>query len=146
MAKSTRTSETRARIMAAAAALFLEHGYEGATLPAILEAAGVSNGSFFHFFPKKADMAEAICLEALESYFAAVHRAIPFGAQNPELTDVVRRLIGAYLIWTVTEYDAARLAALLRPQMRGEAVLADMGRLNASLEAKVANWVGPLIK
>jgi AcrR family transcriptional regulator len=52
-ARSARGERTRALIFEAAMALFHEGGYEGATMRAIADRAGVSLGSSYHYFPSK---------------------------------------------------------------------------------------------
>ena len=60
---STRTlakgDETRARIHETALALFLEHGYEGTTMRAVAEQAGVSLGNAYYYFASKEHLIQA---------------------------------------------------------------------------------------
>lgn len=61
MAKRTseQAAETREAILAAARKLFAEHGYAGASIALIVEAAGVTKGALFHHFESK----EAVFIE-----------------------------------------------------------------------------------
>ncbi|HEX7049936.1 MAG TPA: TetR family transcriptional regulator [Longimicrobiales bacterium] len=53
-------TETRTQIMDTAEALILDHGYAGTSVEAIVEAAGVTKGAFFHHFRSKMDLARAL--------------------------------------------------------------------------------------
>jgi TetR/AcrR family transcriptional regulator of autoinduction and epiphytic fitness len=54
----------RAAIIAAATALFLEHGYDRTSLTRVAEGAGVSKATLFKQFPTKAELFEAMVLAA----------------------------------------------------------------------------------
>ncbi|MBK8198576.1 MAG: TetR family transcriptional regulator [Acidobacteria bacterium] len=58
MAKRTseQAAETREAILAAARGLFAENGYAGASIAAIVEAAGVTKGALFHHFDSKEEV------------------------------------------------------------------------------------------
>ena len=49
-------SDTRERILAAAARLFHEQGFHATGVATILREAGVNSGSLYHFFPSKEDL------------------------------------------------------------------------------------------
>ena len=55
-------SESRERLLAAAKALILERGYAATTVDAICEKAGLTKGSFYHFYKSK----EVLGLAVLE--------------------------------------------------------------------------------
>lgn len=48
--------ETSARIIEEGLKLFVKHGYEGTTLDAIAQAAGISRRTFFYYFKSKEDV------------------------------------------------------------------------------------------
>lgn len=60
--------DTRDRIVTAAYACFLEKGYEQTSVRMILEKAGVTTGSFYHFFPSKEELFEAVVDVFLTDY------------------------------------------------------------------------------
>ena len=66
----------REELLAAGLAVFDRDGFEGATVAAIRARARASNGSFFHFFGSKKELAGALFLEILERYHTAVVAAI----------------------------------------------------------------------
>ena len=67
---------TRDRILAAAADLFLAAGVENVSVAEVCRAAGVSNGSFFHHFPSKEELALEITLALRREYWDRVLAAM----------------------------------------------------------------------
>jgi len=76
----------REDLLAAGLAVFDRDGFEGATVTAIRTRARASNGSFFHFFGTKKELAGTLFLETLGRYHAAVVAAVdrPCGAREGE--------------------------------------------------------------
>src|SRR5258708_24145328 len=89
-------ARAREDLLAAGLAVFDRDGFEGATVAAIRTRARASNGSFFHFFGSKMELAGTLFLEVLQLYHPAVLAAIhpSFSAQ-----DRISRLIRAHLHW-----------------------------------------------
>ena len=67
---------TRDRILAAATDLFLAAGVENVSVAEVCRAAGVSNGSFFHHFPSKEELALEITLALRREYWDRVLAAM----------------------------------------------------------------------
>jgi AcrR family transcriptional regulator len=63
--QADRTAATRAALVAAARALFAEHGYAQIGTERVVQAAGVSRGALYHQFADKAELFAAV-LEAVE--------------------------------------------------------------------------------
>lgn len=61
---------TRERLVAAAEALILGHGYAGTSLDDLLRATGLTKGAFFHHFRSKAELARAVVERYAESDYA----------------------------------------------------------------------------
>ena len=66
----------REDLLAAGLAVFDRDGFDGATVAAIRTRARASNGSFFHFFASKKQLAGTLFLEVLQRYHAAILAAI----------------------------------------------------------------------
>lgn len=66
---------SRARIIAVAAPLFAEHGYEGASIRDIAQAAGMTTASLYYHFSGKDDLFVAVHARALGAVADAVARA-----------------------------------------------------------------------
>jgi TetR/AcrR family transcriptional regulator, transcriptional repressor for nem operon len=62
---SHRKAETRQRIVAAAAALFREHGIDGVGVDAIMREAGLTHGGFYLHFASKEALIGAVSAESL---------------------------------------------------------------------------------
>lgn len=60
--------ETREVILKAATKVFFENGYEKTSVKMILEEADIVTGSFYHFFPSKEILFEAVVEEFLKDY------------------------------------------------------------------------------
>ena len=68
---STRGEQTRQRIVEAALRLFRENGYERTTMRAIADAAGVSVGNAYYYFPSKQHLVQAYYAQSQEEHAAA---------------------------------------------------------------------------
>ena len=77
--RQVRAELTRERILAAAAHVFVEHGYAAGTTNRIAERAGISIGSLYQYFPNKA----AILAELLVRH---VDRAVSTPADQLDLS------------------------------------------------------------
>lgn len=78
-----RKGETRARLLAAAAAVFAERGVEGASVDAIAEAAGRTSGALYGHFGSK----EGLLLELLETWRSEVVASIRADLRTADTLD-----------------------------------------------------------
>lgn len=76
--------ETLRRITDAGVCLFIEKGFEGATVEEIAAAAGISRRTFFHYFESKDDILLSLQSDVGELFAAEVRRA-PSGSTPFEL-------------------------------------------------------------
>lgn len=74
--RARKRRQTRERIVAAALALFLEHGYEATTIDAIADAADIARRTFFHYFDGKEAIIAALHGDAEEAFRRAL-AAVP---------------------------------------------------------------------
>jgi AcrR family transcriptional regulator len=72
MTKAEQSLETRDRILDVSRELFAAHGYEATGVALICETAGVSKGAFYHHFPRKQAVLEAIFSNWLGSLEASL--------------------------------------------------------------------------
>jgi AcrR family transcriptional regulator len=74
-----RADRARDRLLAAAERVFLDRGYNGATVSDIVTAAGVSRASFYIYFPSKRDVFLALGVDSLNATTAwrRAVRAVP---------------------------------------------------------------------
>src|SRR5947209_19167498 len=59
------TKENKSRIVAAAAQLFREHGFEGVGVAELMHAAGLTHGGFYNHFDSKRQLEEEVCALSL---------------------------------------------------------------------------------
>src|SRR3984885_6484044 len=132
----------RQDLLAAGLVVFDRDGFEGATVAAIRTRARASNGSFFHCFGSKKELAGTLFLEVLRAYHAAMLAAI-----DPDLgaPDGIGRLVHAHLDWVVNNRREARyLFEISRSEWTEEvrdAQRTQSARLGDGIEA----WRAPLI-
>ena len=114
MPRQARAAETRARILTAARQVFADRGYAAGTTNRIAEAAGLSVGSLYQYFPNK----DAILVELVRDHI-------------DDGTDVILAAAEPYVTTPASERD---LAALVRAVVRAMvAVHADDRRLHRVL-------------
>src|SRR5512139_1478160 len=121
---------TRDKLLDAAAAVFLEHGYSKASMDQVRQAAGVSNGSLYHHFPTKAELADALYVQTLHDFHGALLAAIK-GDADAEAG--VKGMVRAYIGWVVRHPDRAALLHKLRRE--GDITDASAGISAANAEA-----------
>jgi AcrR family transcriptional regulator len=132
----------REDLLAAGLAVFDLDGFEGATVAAIRTRARASNGSFFHFFGSKKELAGTLFLEILARYHAAVTVAVDerYGAREG-----VARLIRAHLEWVVTSRREARYLFEISRSEWTEEIRGAQRAQNSRLTEAVERWRAPLV-
>lgn len=66
--KMAKGKETRERILSAAKRIMANKGYVGAGVDEIMQEAGVGKSSFYHFFPSKVALGEAVLDEYVQEF------------------------------------------------------------------------------
>ncbi len=145
---ATKALGTKAAILEAAKSLFWDHGYESTSPRTIQDACGVGQGSFYHHFRTKKELAEAALTdvaheleESLEEIFKDDKR--PFNQLNDYLTTPRIPLKGCKIGRYAYE-DSIHIEELRRPmeayfdKLEEKIVaaldkLADEGRLDLSI-------------
>lgn len=102
----------RGEILAAAERIFVEHGYEGATIRKIAEAVGLSSTALYMHFREKSEILQEICQAAFEKMMV-VNKSIVAEATPPDVR--LRRLVEAYVQFGFDNPNAYRLIYLTRP-------------------------------
>src|ERR1700712_922841 len=133
----------REDLLAAGLAVFDRDGFEGATVAAIRTRARAANGSFFHFFGSKKELAGTLFLEILGRYHASVRAGVaePCGAQEG-----VRRLIHAHLDWVVNNRREARYLFEISRSEWTEEVRGAQREQNSRLAEAVERWRAPRLE
>ncbi|MGY3494298.1 TetR/AcrR family transcriptional regulator [Bradyrhizobium sp. USDA 4502] len=137
------TTQTRERILAAGLHLIDERGYEAATVAAIRTRAGVSNGSFFHFFDSKETLARDLFLDAIRAYHQAMLRSI---RDDAGAADGVGALVRTHIAWVTTNRPRARF---LFEQARSEwfqGIVDPLRAENTIYGQELDRWRLPLVE
>jgi AcrR family transcriptional regulator len=133
----------REDLLSAGLAVFDRDGFEGATVAAIRTRARASNGSFFHFFGSKKELAGTLFLEILGRYHAAVLAGV---AESCGAQEGVKRLIIAHLDWVVNNRREARyLFEISRSEWTDE-VRGAQREQNSRLAQAIERWRAPLLE
>lgn len=127
----------RDRILAAATNLFLSEGVETVSVAEICRAAGVSNGSFFHHFPSKDELALEIAVALRREYWDYLLAVMePCGDAMEGVANVIRAAFEYHRLYP-DRYRLSRSDDAL--WMRGkEQRLRDD---NAPYRARAARWI-----
>ncbi len=99
-------SSTVDRILEVALEAFRAHGYAGASMNALRREAGVSNGSLYHHFPSRADLAARLLLDGMTD---CQHQVLDVLAAASEAQDGLRGVVERQLAWVEDHVDLARL-------------------------------------
>lgn len=102
----------RAEILEAAERIFVEHGYEGATIRKIADEVGLSSTALYMHFADKGEILLQICRDAFDMLLASVRELATLDAP-PEVR--LRRMIEAYIDFGFAQPNAYRLIYLTRP-------------------------------
>ena len=136
------STTVRDDLLAAGLTVFERDGFEGATVAAIRNLARISNGSFFHFFGSKKELAGTLFLEILQRYHASMVAALD---PNVGAREGIARLIRAHLDWVVNNRREARFLFEISRAEWGEEVRDAQRGANARLAEGVERWRSPLI-
>lgn len=98
MVLQDRAKATREAIIAGAAAVFEEHGYGGASLTQVSEAAKVTKGALYFHFQSKEELAKAVIEE--QHRIVLAESELILAEQRPALTTIILlcRMFGLHLV------------------------------------------------
>lgn len=105
------TEQRRSEIIASALACFTEAGFFATTMEDIRRRAGVSNGSVYHHFKSKEQLAAAVYLTGVAEYQAGLMERL--GACR-EAHEGIRAIVGYHLHWVRDHTDWARYLLRMR--------------------------------
>jgi AcrR family transcriptional regulator len=135
---------TRAAILDAALACFVESGYEQTTIAAIRQRSGVSNGALFHHFPTKEAIADALYVEAMASFQEGLWELLRRKPRS--LRAAARGTISHQLRWTEEHEDRARFLYARGHLDWDSPAGAELVELNRDLAAAYRDWMAPLVE
>jgi AcrR family transcriptional regulator len=151
--KAWEQEQRKQRIVEIAEAVFFKAGYDGATLPAIAEAAGYNKRTLYLYFKDKRDIFLAVVLRGLEGLREALEHALEgevpdagglrelataffdFSMNHPEYLDLIMVYESRYFIYHDRDASADPDSHLERCQQVSD----EMARLvTAAIEAGMA--------
>jgi AcrR family transcriptional regulator len=135
-------ARAREDLLAAGLAVFDRDGSEGATVAAIRTRARASNGSFFHFFGSKKELAGTLFLEVLQRYHAAILAAVDASMSAEQ---GIGRLIRAHLDWVVNNRREARYLFEISRSDWADDIRDAQRAQNSRLAEGIESWRAPLI-
>lgn len=75
-------AQNRERIIAVAAKLFRERGFDGIGVAELMKSAGLTHGGFYGHFASKEDLMAKACIQAMAGSLAALHEAAKAGGPD----------------------------------------------------------------
>jgi AcrR family transcriptional regulator len=136
--------DTRTRVLDAALACFIESGYERTTIALIRERSGVSNGALFHHFATKEAIADALYVDAMESFQEGLWELL--GRRPRSLRVAVRDGISHQLDWIEDNEDRARFLYMRGHLDWDSPAGAQLHELNRNLAQAYRDWIAPLVE
>lgn len=118
----------RAEILHAAEHVFIEYGYEGATIRRIAEAVGVSSTALYMHFSDKSEIVLEICAGQVARLVAA-NTELRDRAMDP--VERVRAMLAAYMTFAREHPDAYRLVFCAPPHRIGRGPREQLAGLGA---------------
>lgn len=171
MARNKHPEETAARILSAAARLFLEKGYDRTSLQDIIQQTGLSKGAIYHHFSSKEAIFEAICTQVGQKNAArfakirdderltgaeklqAVFRSAILDPAQKEVLDIVPFLLDhpRYLAMQLREIMTLSVPEYIQPILEqgmadGTLAIQDPQALGEALMVLVGIWLHPTLQ
>lgn len=103
--KCSRNPERRRQIIQAALACFNETGFVNTTMEDICTRSGASNGSVYHHFKSKDQLAASVYLEGIIDYQAGMTSEL---AKHPEAREGIYAIVRYHLNWASEHAEWAR--------------------------------------
>jgi AcrR family transcriptional regulator len=135
-------ARAREDLLAAGLAVFDRDGFEGATVAAIRTRARASNGSFFHFFGSKKELAGTLFVDVLRHYHAAILAAVDVSMSAEQ---GIGCLIHAHLDWVVNSRREARYLFEISRSDWADDVRDAQRAQNSQLAEGIESWRAPLV-
>jgi AcrR family transcriptional regulator len=123
-------AEKRTAIIVAAERLIYANGFEQMTIQDVLESLAISQGAFYHYFPSKAALLEAVVGHLLDEAVGVLRPIV----DDPQATarEKLERYFAAHFAWRTMRKDA--LLAILRVWNRDDNALVRQKERAAMLE------------
>jgi AcrR family transcriptional regulator len=131
----------RAEILAAAERIFVDLGYEGATIRKIADEVGLSSTALYMHFSDKGEILHEICRESFERLIV-VNQSIM--AEPGSADERLRRMLDAYIGFGFENPNAYRLVYLTRPLEAREGAQTVAQQLGAELFSSLQSLIAQI--
>lgn len=111
-----RKAERRRRFLDVATELFGDYGYHNTTVPAIVEAAESSTGSFYFYFENKEDVFVAVLTQVGEELAAGLSEVL---AETADPVEKMSAAVQALFLYLANDARAARILLIEAPRLGG---------------------------
>lgn len=132
----------RERLLEAATELFAAGGYDAVNVETLRKRAGVSNGSFFHLFAAKEDLAADLLVACVADYQAAIIKAL---ARCESAEDGIAAMIRGHIRWVINNPDKARFMLDDARAAWFAKATARLNTHNKAFGAAIERWRAPLV-
>ena len=136
------TQSVRARLLDAATELFAAEGYDAVGVEKLRARAGVSNGSFFHLFAAKEDLAAELLVNCVADYQAAIIAAL---ARCDDAATGVAAIVRTHIRWVMDNQNKARFMLDDARAAWFAKAAPHLKTYNAAFGAAVERWRAPLV-
>ena len=131
------TEQRRREIIDAALACFTQTGYVSATMADIRQRSGASNGSVYHHFKSKEQLAAQVYLTGIVEYQAGLTREL---ARCREPREGIHALVRYHLHWVRDHADWARFLVRMRHADFMTSAESSIGVANARFTAELGSF------
>jgi len=107
----------RREVVATAAQLFAERGYDSTSMSELTAATGLAAGGLYHYIEGKDDLLIAICDELLEPLLTQAREIV---AEDAKPVEQLRELVGAWVAHVVEHRDHMLVFTQERQAIEGE--------------------------
>jgi AcrR family transcriptional regulator len=135
-----RSSARREAILAAALDDFVDKGFEATTIEDVRARSGASNGSIYHHFASKEEIAGALYVEALADYQGGFLEVLE---RAPTAEAGVKDGVRYHLRWVAENPKRARFLLYRREAEVRRVTQAAVRASNSQLFAAVTSWLTP---
>ena len=137
-------TSTKARVLDAAAKVFLANGFDAASMDQVRQEAGVSNGSLYHHFPTKAQLADALYAQTLRDFHGTMMAPLKGGRVSAEKG--VKAMVRLYADWVVAHPGRARLLHELKRNNGLAGSDAETEQANAEALGFLREWIAKQVE
>ncbi len=132
------TAEKRSAIIAAALDCFVDLGFTQSTMEKIRARACVSNGSLYHHFKSKEELAAAVYLDGIIDYQKGIVKIV---GRNPAAEQGIKSTVKYHLNWVARNESRAKFLFWMRRSELTEEAGGALAEANGRFAKQFAEWL-----